>query len=487
MTSSALMRTAVAVTLVAGVFALRAEPAAAAGPPNIVVIMADDQDDSGSIQQMPALRELAKNGVRFTNSFVDFSLCCPSRASFLTGQAAHNSKILGNKPPNGGWQKLKPTAGNTLGVWLQAAGYRTAVMGKLMNGYSSSYDGNTEMPGWNEWDVISDAKGPYRYFGYTLNENGTFKRYGHGAYDYQTDVIAAKGEAFIRSSTGPFFLLMESIAPHGANGDDDEGSEKGVPDAAPRYKDAFDTLQMPITPNFNEKNISDKPVSFQALVPDLKDPGEIQNSFQHRRAAMLAVDDSIRRVVRVLTETGQLDNTYIIVTSDNGYSEGAHRWQGKVVLYEESIRVPLVISGPGIPKGEKRDQLVNNLDVVASIVGWTGATPGRTLDGQSLSPILNDSAAPWRTAMLVQNKNEKGVRTADWMYAVIDESDYIPHGAELYNLQADRWQKRNAIDSTSPEDQAAASSLAATLSTLRNCAGSSCFVTTAQPAASAGR
>jgi arylsulfatase A-like enzyme len=447
--------------------------------------MADDQDDSGSLSQMPELGKLSARGVVFTNSFANFSLCCPSRASFLTGQAAHNSGVEGNKLPDGGYQAFARTEGNNIGVWLQAAGYHTAIMGKLMNGYGVGDEAARThiVPGWDEWDILSDPSGPYRYFNYTLNENGTLVSYGHNAYDYQTDVIAAKGEAFIRSSDGPFFMLLESIAPHGTHGDDDDDTGfKGFPDAAPRHIGAMDRLKLRRTPDFNEKHIKDKPAAFQRQVPEFKDPGVVEASYRRRREAMLAVDDMIKRVVDTLEETGKLDNTYIIVTSDNGYSQGAHRWQGKIVLYEESIRVPLVVVGPGVPQGETRDQLVNNLDVVASIIQWSGAAPGRTLDGASLTPVLQDAATPWRSAILVENKHEKGVRTKDWLYA---ESNTYDFGLEkeIYNLRDDPFELHNDVGSRDPETQAAMARLAPVLAALRSCVGASCWVAEAEPVA----
>jgi arylsulfatase A-like enzyme len=480
MNARLLMRTAVAASLLAAAStaaAAAAAPARSAPRPNIVVIMADDQDDSGSLGQMPELGKLAARGVVFTNSFANFSLCCPSRASFLTGQAAHNSGVEGNKLPDGGYQAFARTEADNLGAWLQQAGYRTAVMGKFMNGYGEG-DPHARVhvvPGWDEFDVVSDPKGPYRYFGYTLNENGKLVHYGRDAADYQTDVIAAKGEVFIRASTKPFFIMLQPIAPHGVHGDDDDGDAdaKGFPEPAPRHLGAFDKLKFRTTANFNEADLSDKPLYFQRQAGDFEDPGVMKASYRRRREAMLAVDDMIKRVVDALTETGQLDNTYIIVTSDNGYSQGAHRWQGKIVLYEESIHVPLVIAGPGVPKGETRDQLVNNLDVTASIVGWSRAKPGRLLDGVDLTPVLRDTSAPWRSAILVENKHEKGVRTKDWLYAESTTDDF-GFETELFALDKDPFELKSLAGDDAKAGSATAQ-LAPLLARLKSCAGASCW------------
>jgi arylsulfatase A-like enzyme len=484
------MRTAVAAALLTGAVVLPSAPAhaaeaatAAPGRPNIVVIMADDQDDVDSIRRMPQLQKLAAGGVHFVNSFVDYSLCCPSRASFLTGQSAHNSGVMGNKPPNGGWVALRPTKDNNLGVWLQAAGYQTAMMGKMINGYAESGQPRTEkVPGWDEFDVVSDPEGPYRYFRYTLNENGKLVRYHRKVTDYQTDVITAKGEDFIRKSKGPFFLLMQPISPHGTHGDDIEDGEKGFPEPAPREDGSFDKLHFNPPANFNEQDVSDKPKAIQAL--DFVDPGIMQASFRKRREAMLAVDDMINGVVKTLTATGKLDNTYIIFTSDNGYSQGSHRYQGKIVLYEESIRVPLVISGPGVPKGERRTQLVNNLDVVASILEWTGAQPKRTQDGRSLAPVIASSAAPWRTGILFENTHAFGIRTKDTLYTELYAKRY---GAEreIYNLNDDPIEMQNRIDR--PEYQSQISALHDKLAILSICKGDTCWMDTGLPSAPAAK
>jgi N-acetylglucosamine-6-sulfatase len=488
---------AAAAALLAAAWALIAAaptPAAAApDQPNFVVILTDDQDDQDSTRLMPHLAAMAAQGVTFTNSFVDLPLCCPSRVSFLTGQSAHNNRITGNKPPNGGYAEFSIGEASNLGAWLQAAGYRTAMMGKLMNGYGEGQAAEHVhiMPGWNEWDVLttrqdsteldSDHVG-YRYYGYTLNENGVLVDHGKKPEDYQTDVLAAKGEDFIRSSAGPFLLVLEPIAPHGAHGDDAVDGEKGFPEPAPRYVAALPKLPFKPSPNFNEADLSDKTGAFQRMAAvqtggsdQFQDPGVMAASFADRRRTMLAVDDMLQRLIDALRETGKLDNTYIIFTSDNGYSQGAHRWQGKVVLFEEAARVPLVIFGPGTGAGRTRSQLVNNLDVVATIVERAGATPaGRTLDGRSLAPVLADAAAPWRSALLIENHHERAVRTKSWMYG---ESATYWEGAEseLYSMNQDPLQLRNLTATGNNPTRDAQTALRSLLDRIRNCRGEACW------------
>jgi N-acetylglucosamine-6-sulfatase len=169
--------------------------------PNVVVIMTDDQDDSGSIATMPSVQELAKNGVTFRNSFVDFSLCSPSRATFMTGQTAHNHEILGNNFPWGGYKQFALRENNSLGVWLQNAGYVTGLIGKFMNNYGKDgTDLKHVVPGWDDWQgVIDPGDESIGYFNFRVNENGELHRYGNAPRDYITDVLARKATQFIHA------------------------------------------------------------------------------------------------------------------------------------------------------------------------------------------------------------------------------------------------------------------------------------------------
>lgn len=450
--------------------------------PNVVVIMTDDQDDMGSMSVMPKVEQLlADEGVVFTNSFVDFPLCCPARASFLTGQAAHNHGVLDNVPPDGGYARLLPTEGNTLPVWLHQAGYVTALIGKYLNGYGSG-DATHVPPGWDTWNGVPHGLGKHEYYNYTINEDGTLHAYGSSPSDYQTDVLAQKAADFISTREGssqPFFLWLAPLAPHSAG-------TGFFPEPAPRHSGTFAGLPLPQPPNFNEEDVADKPGFIQAL-PKM-DAGSVTlttESFRKRRESLLAVDDMVERVVAALMNAGKLANTMIVFTSDNGYSHGEHRRVlGKGLVYEENIRVPLIIRGPGIPTDETQDQLVNNLDLVATIMELAGATPGRTLDGRSLTAVLSDGSAPWRSALLVQgldtvgpNGNAygryQGVRTANYVYAEHQAPDG-PVEQELYDLAADPYQLTSQHNN--PDYTAIRNTLQTLLGILRSCAGETCWV-----------
>ena len=452
--------------------------------PNVVVIMTDDQDDSGSITTMPSVQELAKNGVTFRNSFVDFPLCTPSRATFMTGQTAHNNEILGNNFPLGGYKKFALRENNSLGVWLQNAGYVTGLIGKFMNNYGKDgTDLKHVVPGWDDWHGILDGGDSIPYFNFTINENGELHRYGNAPRDYITDVLARKATQFIHASahgTKPFFLLVTPIAPHETN------STLPGPIPAPRDDGTLHSLPFPNEPNFNEADVSDKPGWIRAL-PLLDKKGIARNieEFRRRRESLLAVDDLVRDVVSALDNEGVLNNTIVIFTSDNGWSQGAHRWTGKLVPYEESIRVPLVVRWPGMPQDQVRDQLVTNVDVVATIIEQTQATPGNKLDGRSLTSIIRGADVPWRTAFFVQGISINqdldlrflAVRTKEYFYSAGSSTKY-GNKAEFYDLAVDPYEDENRAGNA---NKRVIAFLRAVLKQLSTCIGENCWVTAKPP------
>jgi arylsulfatase A-like enzyme len=459
--------------------------------PNIVVIMSDDQDDTGSMEIMTKVKNLLSDqGVTFTNSFVTFPLCCPSRASFLTGQYSHNNGVKGNDlGTDGGYSKLLPTEVNTLPVWLQDAGYTTALMGKYLNGFTDY--GLKIPPGWNTWMGLAST--PPTYYNYPINENGFIHVYGSGPAEYQTDVLAQKAADFIESRSGaakPFFLWLTPYAPHnGAPG-------VGVPEPPQRYKNLFSTLALPTSPNFNEEDVSDKPIFLKQLTPFMNQESidYTTANFQRRRETILGLDDMVEKVVNALKTSGKYDNTIIIYTSDNGYFRGEHRIAvGKLLMYEEAIRVPLIISGPGVPKKQSRNDLVTNIDLPATVLAFANANSGRNADGKSLIPVIQNSAAPWRTAFLIEGLDQpysngniygrfNAVRTLNYKYA--------EHGSfanptstpeqEMYNLSADPYELASVHNNS--DYGSAKTSLQSILDTLKNCAGETCWITTQEPA-----
>jgi N-acetylglucosamine-6-sulfatase len=485
----------VAVALAPGGSEAKKREKAKPSKPNIVLIMDDDQ--SVNLQRFLAKTNaaIADKGVTFDNSFVNYSLCCPSRSTMLTGQYAHNHGVRGNQLPSGGYAKLKPTLGNTLPVWLQRAGYYTAHIGKFLNGYGRDAPDTDVPPGWNEWygsldDPDGFTGGTYTAYGYTLNENGQIVHYGStpDAVDpptYQTDVYSQKAADFIRRlapGRKPFYL---SIAPR-----DPHSEAQGAcacagdnPRAAPRYEGTLNGLNAPRDPSFNEANVSDKPSNVKNLpLLNATQQAAVDARYRARAEAVLGVDDLVQNVVSTLQATGELKNTVLIFTSDNGFFHGEHRVpQGKVRLYEPSIRVPLLIRAPGMPKGVHRRQPVGNVDLAPTILDFAHAKPGRKEDGMSLIPIMQRKRDFSGRALDLETYftpdttedpedpplNYQGVRTDRYLYA-----RYGTGEQELYDLQNDPFELQN--QSGNPVYAGVQSALQRLLSSEAKCAGKTC-------------
>jgi arylsulfatase A-like enzyme len=437
--------------------------------PNVVMIMTDDQTVE-SMRVMPNVKTLlADQGVTFDNSFVSYSLCCPSRATYLTGQYAHNHGVWGNAAPNGGYYKLDST--NTLPVWLNRAGYQTIHIGKYLNGYGTR-NAREVPPGWGLWYGSVDPT-TYRYYNYTLNENGNTVNYGTGTANYQTDVYARKAVSAIAGQAAdprPFFLSVAFLAPHsGAPRDADDPSGQATPSPAPRHRNVFRTQPLPIPPSFNEADVSDKPASIRnrPLLTTAR-INRIRENYQQRLESLLAVDEAVGQIVNQLAASGKLEQTYIIFTSDNGFMHGEHRIpQGKVVLYEPSIRVPLIIRGPNIPAGQHRSQFVENIDLAPTIVDLTDAPPGRVMDGKSVIPFAKDPLLHSGRDLLLETPTYAAIRTPNWLYA-----EHVTGEKELYNLARDR-DEMNSLH-TDLNLGAVRTNLATRLARLRGCSGAVC-------------
>jgi arylsulfatase A-like enzyme len=442
---------------------------ALAVPPNVLVLMTDDQTVE-SMRIMPNVKTLlADRGVTFDNSFVSYSLCCPSRSTFLTGQYAHNHGVWGNTAPNGGYYKLDST--NTLPVWLQRAGYQTIHLGKYLNQYGTR-NAREIPPGWGQWYGTPDPS-TYRYLNYTINENGNLVTFGTAASDYKTDVESRMAVDLIARQAAdprPFFMWVAFLAPHsGAPRDADDPTGLATPSPAPRHKNRFANEPLPTPPSLNEADVSDKPAAIRnrpLLAPARLNA--VRQSYQQRLESLLAVDEAVAQIVNELARTGKLDNTYIIFTSDNGFFHGEHRVPaGKVLLYEPSIRVPLIIRGPGIPAGQHRSQFVANIDLAPTITKVTGAQPGRVMDGRSLIPFAKDRLLQSGRDILLETPTYAAVRSPNWLYA-----EYTTGERELYNLARDR-DELNSLHADPRYDKIKAN-LAARLARLRLCKGSAC-------------
>ncbi len=472
---------------------------AGAERPNIIFILTDDLD-AESIAFMPQLQSLLKEqGTTFMNFLLNVSLCCPSRASILRGQYSHNTEILTNSPPRGGFQVFRETdkENSTVATWLQAAGYRTVLLGKYLNGYPARNNLTYVPPGWSEW--YSPAGGnPYSNFNYLMNENGRLVAYGSRSQDYMTDVLSRKASDFIRRTAAtnqPFFVYLATYAPH----------SPATP--APRHQNTFANVKTPRSPSFNEADVNDKPEYIRSRpLLDARDIAEIDSSYRKRLQSLLAVDDLIAQLIATLKATRQLEKTYIFFTSDNGYHLGQHRLQqGKQTAYEEDIRVPLLVRGPGVPTGQVLEHLTGNIDLAPTFVELAGATVPDFVDGRSLVSLLGSNPLPtdaWRQAFLVQHwaartstqssESASGVleppdqptlflaqvsqaqavpefqaiRTSDYLYV-----EYATGERELYDLHADPYELES-LHATA--GASLITQLSGRLAGLKNCAAESC-------------
>jgi N-acetylglucosamine-6-sulfatase len=468
------MRTSVAALFAALVLILA--PGAAAKP-NIVVLMTDDQTlDSMSV--MPQTQKLlGEKGTTFTRNFVNYSLCCPSRATLYTGQYAHNHGVLGNEPPVGGYTRLDKS--NWLPLWLQAAGYRTMHVGKFLNGYGRLSSPTEVPPGFNDWHGTVDPT-TYSYWNYTVNENGVLHTYGAAKEPefYSTDFFARRANELIAAaapSDQPFFISVAFLAPHsGQPVEPGDPAGQPTPAPAPRHVNAFSTVGLPQPASFNEADMTDKPAAMQRrplLTPART--AAIQENYQQRLESLLAVDEAVASIVEGLKAAGELDDTLILFTSDNGFFHGEHRVpQGKILAYEPSIRLPLIMRGPGVPRDERQSQLVTNADLAPTILDAADAKAGRAQDGRSLFGLFDDPGVPWGRELLIEGGNNQGLtftalRNYRWKYI-----EHRNGELELYDLERDPDELTNVA--ADPALGPLRTAMAARLAALRVCAGRSC-------------
>jgi N-acetylglucosamine-6-sulfatase len=485
--------TVVAIGVFAGESAAPVEDYARAGRPNVVVLMTDDETMSDMTVMPRTRRLLGARGVTFPHSYVSYPVCCPSRATYLSGQYAHNHRVMGLYPPTGGYGRFDRW--NSLPLWLQRAGYATAHIGKYMNGYGSQVRADVP-PGWTEWYGALD-RSTYRMWGYTLNENGTRHTYGT-QFDqnprlYQTDVYRHKAVDFIKRrapSRRPFFLSVAFLAPHHETRSIRARSGHVVR-PAPRHAGTLGYDPPPASPAFAEAQLGDKPEFLRRNGP-LTAPTVDQIAARHRdrQESLLAVDEAVKAVVTALRRAGELDSTYILFTSDNGYMQGEHDVpSGKMLPYEPSTQVPLLLRGPQIPAGRVSRELVGNVDLAASILAVAEARPGKVLDGRSLlpfardpdrrslRPLLHETGGRRYVSVPDHDGGEAGkvrrvmsyraVRTLRWLYV-----EYRAGPRELYDLTADPYELRSLDEE--PGYRGVRTVLHRVLERLATCRGAAC-------------
>jgi arylsulfatase A-like enzyme len=498
--------------------AMAAGPATAAKPktkaerPNIVLIEADDAVVSDVAYMPNVTRLLVDGGASFDNYFVSYSLCCTARTTLLTGQFSHNHQVLSNFRSNeGGYYRFRDLPGklnqsNSLGPWMQRAGYRTALVGKYLNEYGA-LDRTEVPPGWDRWAALLDHS-TYDYYNYFMNVDGKLRHYGSRKYAqmqidmatlntsdpptsfpelladfrsvfdpfdyfgtqnekvYTIDIGGNYATRFVRNSARskkPFFLYYSPPGPHAEDTNHIQGLRPGAPEPDPRpparYRDTFDDVPLPRPPSFNEADVSDKASNLKNL-PQLSDAqiDEMTDNYRGRLGAVRAIDDQVGRIVRELKKAGEFRNTFIMFTSDNGYLQGEHRLRGsKFLPYENSIRVPTLVRGPGIQPGKMITRNSVDVDLAPTLLDMADARPGRTMDGLSLlpaaqgrkqlpqRPILLQAMRPllrFTTPLTAWDLPFYGVRTArykylHWSFDEIELYDIKNDPDELVNLAGD--------------------------------------------------
>ena len=455
-----------------------ATPSAAktATRPNVVFVLTDDLSWN-LVRHMPHVQALRRRGLTFSRYVVTDSLCCPSRSSIFTGRFPHDTGVFTNTGADGGYHVFRDRGWETrtFGTSLAARGYRTAMMGKYLNGYFPIHG---EPPGWTTWEGAGNA---YPEFNYNLNENGAIVHYGAAPADYLTDVLAGKGTAFIDAAAAarrPFALEIATFAPH----------QPATP--APRHANLFPGAQVPRGGAFNRANV-DAP-KWLATRPPLT-PEQIAGLdalYRKRLQSIQAVDEMIGRLEDALRARGLLDSTYFVFSSDNGFHMGEHRLaQGKMTAFDTDIRVPLIVAGPGVPRGKTSTRLVQNIDLHPTFVALAGGTPAPGVDGRSLVPLLRGrKRLQWRTAALIEHHGPdtngadpdmpvpgsgnpisyEAIRLAKSVYV-----EYRGGDREYYRIDRDRDEMRNVYGKLGRRIQAR---LHARVRALANChGGRSCW------------
>ncbi|KAJ5980383.1 hypothetical protein N7481_007681 [Penicillium waksmanii] len=454
--------------------------------PNFVFIMTDDQDlHLHSLDYMPKLQRLiGDEGTVFERHFCTIAVCCPSRVSLMTGKLAHNTNVTDVYPPYGGYPKFIAEGHNDnyLPIWLQDAGYNTYYTGKFLNAHSTSNYNNPYPKGWNGTNFLLDPS-TYSYWNSTFQRNHDKPVVSDG---YSTDLISRHSLDFIKeahASDRPFFLGITPIAPH-AKTAEVEGSS--IPAFTDPQSGASWILDLP------QLNTSE--VTY------------MDGYYRHRLQSLQAVDDLVESVVNKLKDYGLLGNTYIFYTSDNGYHAGQHRMvPGKGCPYEEDINIPMIVRGPGVPKGRKVDFVTSHTDIAATLFDLAGIPLREDFDGIPMPLTVSEMrgaksdprrehvsveywgsnlqegdigrVSPTGAGVVYYNNTYKAMRVIGDSYNLF-YSVWCTNEHELYDLTNDPYQMRNLINSKNRllgrDIKKVISRLDALLLVLKSCKGSDC-------------
>jgi N-acetylglucosamine-6-sulfatase len=413
----------VVVLTVTSTMAVLQMEAAAASParPNIVFILTDDLSWNLITPRIaPHIFQLEHQGETFTNYFVADSLCCPSRATIFTGLFPHDTKVTTNLPPNGGYTKFlsQGLTKKTFAVALQRVGYRTSLMGKYLNGYGDPTMTKATAPvplGWSDWHVSNNSG--YQEFNYFLNDNGVVHYYPKGLGTYGVDVSNRYTQKFIeKNARRPFLVEDATFAPHSPY------------TPAPRNSKDFPGLTEPRDPAFNAQNVNPPAWLGQRAPMTAAQIASADASYRERAQAVESVDKLLADTETTLSREGILKDTYIFFSSDNGYHLGQHRiLEGKETAFDTDIRVPLIVSGPGVPRGRLVPEVTQNVDLCPTFEQLGGARPIGVVEGHSLVPLLHPAGTKprWRTVALLEHHGDTQPGDPDFQGAGSNPPSYI--------------------------------------------------------------
>lgn len=404
--------------------------------PNIILVLTDDQPYY-TLEHMPNVQNLMMaKGTTFTETFASYPLCCPGRTTLMRGQYAHNHRVLANNPPLGGYPRFveEDLHRDNLATRLDAAGYRTALIGKWLNYYETRY----VPPGFDKWIAQVGEHQELRY-----NEQGTIREYQGGHIDTMYSNKAQDWLRYAAELRQPIFLWAGFYAPH-SNGYD------------PRYQDRFEGLERPDRPD----------------MPYTTAKAEREGDEEYRRQlrGLATVDEFVGRAVTILKKRGELDNTYFVFYTDNGaHPVGYHGLEkGKQTPFSLDTEFPLVIRGPGVSVDAESEALTSSNDVMPTMLRMAGAPIPKYVDGRPLQPLFGGAEAPgWRTGLMSEKHNGwRALREADLKYV-----QYETGWRALYRLDEDPYELNNVAKGAPPEELAR---LRARLDALRTCEAEGC-------------
>lgn len=447
--------------------------------PNLLMITLDDATRA-DLRVMPHVRRLlTEQGTTFTNSYAPSPMCVPARASLITGQYAHNHGALTINGEGGGYNAFDDAG--TLPVWLREAGYDTLFVGKYLNGYGKGGGKPEVPPGWTDWRATEDPS-TYNFVRPTIVENGTSRTYNrYSTYvlrDLSLDMLAAPAR-----KKRPWYLWVNYVAPHrgGPNEPDDpavtdpdDKNPLGTTTPAPRDRNRFRARELPRKPSMFEADVSDK-----AIIPAVRTRWpphrrrELREVYQQRLESLLSVDRAVGATFRTLRRTGQLQNTVVVLTSDNGYVTGEHNLEGKLWYFNEIVGVPMTARGPGFPRDRRVAAPVSNADWAPTFAALAGAQPSRKVDGVDIMPWLRSPAR--RRVVPIEAYPVSGGRRPLYTGVVVGPWIYVrgQNGrTEVYYRRADPFQNNNVR--RDPRYAAQVRRLARLTDRYASCAGASC-------------